>query len=198
MKSQEAGDTYNERQFSLFPNQQTHSMCCPRRRLARHSMRPMEMSELALPILSCVCGRCNMFLEPNVSFTSRTWLKTQATSQKWKKKLWNIRTVAANTSCLLALVKIEQDAENKRVNARTVRICALPFSGISDALVGWILNRMRTGTRSKAVAITVKTTRRKTSIRVGERRSISSEPVIIFCSGERKITCESGQLWQCL
>ena len=45
--------------------------------------------------LSCVCGGCNMVWEPNVSSASRSRLKTQATSRRWKKRLRDIRTWAS-------------------------------------------------------------------------------------------------------
>lgn len=46
--------------------------------------------------------------------------------------------VAVKTSCLLAFVKIEHEAEKAMVNEKTVATCARLLLLISETVVGWI------------------------------------------------------------
>ena len=95
--------------------------------------------------------------------------------------------VAVKTSCLLAFVNIEHEAEKASVNKKTVRIWKLLLRRNSACEVGWSLKRTKTGTRSRTAAIVVNTIRSNISKRWAERRLSSSSPVLRLCSELRKI-----------
>lgn len=97
--------------------------------------------------------------------------------------------VAVKTSCRLALLNTEHEAENTSVKTKMVRICNLLLRPSSSAFVGCNLNRMSTGTSSRAAARIVSTNRRKISSRRGSNRATSSSPETIFCSLVRKSHC---------
>ena len=95
--------------------------------------------------------------------------------------------VAVKTSCFLALVKMEQEAEAITVDRNIVSTWYLLRLFTWEAFSGWSSKSMRTGTRSRTAAKSVRTARKRTSKRAGDTRTrFGSEPVMIFCSSVRK------------